>query len=246
MTIAGLGTAVALFAGTAPDGWLPVAGLALVFGPVLCWAGTLVGESDRAPSPAERTDPGFAGYPILAVPVGTALAATAYRVAGEKMAATVVEQGWDGAWFRRAYDYYGNPVGSADNDEGQIFIEPQGICIIGGVGVDDGLAVKALASVRERLAGAHGIVLQHPPYADYRLELGEISSYPPGYKENSSTFCHTNPWMMIAEAIVGNGDGAFDYYKRINPSAREEISDVHRCEPYVYAQTIAGPAAPTG
>jgi cellobiose phosphorylase len=168
-----------------------------------------------------------------------------YRAAAEKMAGTIAEHGWDGAWFRRAYDFYGNVIGSGENDEGQIFIEPQGICVLGGVGVEDGLAVKALDSVAERLATPHGIVLQQPAYSGYRIELGEISSYPPGYKENAGIFCHTNPWIMIAEAMTGNGDRAFDYYRRINPSAREEISEVHRCEPYVYAQMIAGKDAPT-
>lgn len=170
--------------------------------------------------------------------------AAGYEAASEKMAGTIAEHGWDGAWFRRAYDYHGNVVGSGENSEGQIFIEPQGMCIIGRGERDDGLAVRALESVRERLASEHGITLHQPPYSSYHLELGEISSYPPGYKENSSVFCHTNPWVMIAEAIVGNGDNAFDYYKRINPSAREAISDQHRCEPYVYAQMIAGPDAP--
>jgi cellobiose phosphorylase len=70
--------------------------------------------------------------------------------------------------------------------------------------------------------------------------LGEVSSYPPGYKENAGIFCHNNPWIMIAEAIVGRGDRAFEYYKKITPAYREEISEVHRLEPYVYAQMIAG------
>ncbi len=139
----------------------------------------------------------------------------------------------------------GQPVGSNECQEGQIFIEPQGICIMAGLGVEDGNAELALKSVAERLASPHGIVLQQPAYSRYYLHLGEISSYPPGYKENASVFCHTNPWIMIAEAIVGHGDQAHDYYLRINPSAREGISDIHRCEPYVYAQTIAGPDAPT-
>jgi cellobiose phosphorylase len=77
------------------------------------------------------------------------------------------------------------------------------------------------------------------------LHLGEISSYPPGYKENAGIFCHTNPWVMIAEAMVGDGSRAHDYYLRTNPSAREALSEVHRCEPYVYAQMIAGRDAPT-
>ncbi|HEY3547894.1 MAG TPA: hypothetical protein VGK17_17625, partial [Propionicimonas sp.] len=121
----------------------------------------------------------------------------------------------------------------------------QGLMAMAGVGLADGRTHAALASVRERLATPHGIMVQQPAYATYHLELGEITSYPPGYKENGGVFCHTNPWMMIAEAIDGNGDGAFDYYLRINPSAREAISEVHRCEPYVYAQMIAGRDAPT-
>jgi cellobiose phosphorylase len=166
------------------------------------------------------------------------------KVAAE-MEKTVWAAGWDGEWFRRAYDDYGHVLGSKENTEGQIFIEPQGICIMAGLGVENGNAVKALDSVAEHLATPHGIVLQQPAFSQYYLHLGEISSYPPGYKENAGIFCHTNPWIMIAEAMVGRGDKAFDYYKRINPSAREEISELHKCEPYVYAQMIAGKDAPT-
>jgi cellobiose phosphorylase len=168
-----------------------------------------------------------------------------YRQKAVEMDAAVKEHGWDGAWFLRAYDNFGDKVGSSECAEGQIFIEPQGICIMGGMGRDDGRAEQALQSVNERLATQHGIVLQQPAYSKYYLNLGEISSYPPGYKENGGIFCHTNPWIMIAETLVGNGDRAFDYYQRICPSAREAISDVHRSEPYVYAQMIAGRDAAT-
>jgi cellobiose phosphorylase len=161
----------------------------------------------------------------------------------EKMSRTVLEHGWDGDWFLRAYDANGHKVGSHECDEGQVFIEPQGMCTMARIGVDSGHAAKALAAVRKRLATPHGIVLHQPAFTRYYLHLGEISSYPPGYKENGSVFCHTNPWVMIAEAILGSGDRAHDYYTRINPSAREEISEVHGCEPYVYAQMIAGPDA---
>lgn len=157
----------------------------------------------------------------------------------------VLTAGWDGNWFRRAYDDFGDPVGSRENKEGQIFIEPQGVCIMASIGLGDGKAAKALASVEERLSTPHGIILQQPAYSQYYLHLGEISSYPPGYKENAGIFCHTNPWVMIAEAMLGHGDRALDYYLRINPSKREEISELHRCEPYVYAQMIAGRDAPT-
>jgi cellobiose phosphorylase len=162
-----------------------------------------------------------------------------------RMVATIDEHGWDGKWFLRAYDSFGEVVGSQSNPEGKIFAETQGICVMAGIGVADGKAAAALKSVNELLATEHGIMLMHPPFTRYHLELGEITSYPPGYKENGSIFCHANPWIMIAETILGDGESAFDYYKRTNPSARAAISDVHRCEPYVYAQTIAGRDAPT-
>jgi cellobiose phosphorylase len=162
-----------------------------------------------------------------------------------KMEKTVREHGWDGEWFVRAYDDFGHKVGSKECAEGKIFIETQGFCVLAGIGLKDGMAQRALDSVREHLATEHGIVLQQPAYSRYYIELGEISSYPPGYKENAGIFCHNNPWVIIAETRVGNGDAAHDYYRRINPSVRERISEVHRCEPYVYPQMIAGKDAPT-
>jgi cellobiose phosphorylase len=196
---------------------------------------------------------GIRAETLYFVPLGETLAglrgldddACHYRAEAEKMAGVVMEQGWDGEWFRRAYDHSGEAIGSADNEEGQIFVEPQGMCVMSGIGVTNGMAAKALASVAEHLATRHGIMLLQPAYSRYHLELGEISSYPPGYKENGSIFCHVNPWVMIAETMIGDGDAAFGYYSRINPSAREEISDIHRCEPYVYAQMIAGKDAPS-
>ncbi len=171
--------------------------------------------------------------------------ASRFRQHAAEMEAAVDAHGWDGEWFLRAYDDFGDKVGSKECSEGRIFIEPQGFCVMAGIGLRDGRAEKALASVRQHLATPHGIVLQQPAYSRYHLHLGEISSYPPGYKENAGVFCHANPWIMIAEAMLGHGDRAFNYYQRINPSAREPVSDVHRCEPYVYAQMIAGRDAPT-
>jgi len=181
----------------------------------------------------------------IATHSGHADEAPGYLAEAAKMDETVRRHGWDGEWFVRAYDDFGNKVGSAECAEGKIFIEPQGFCVLAGIGLDDGLARRALDSVRKYLATPHGIVLQQPAYSRYYLHLGEISSYPPGYKENAGIFCHNNPWVIIAETMTGNGDAAHDYYSRINPSAREPISDLHRCEPYVYAQMIAGRDAPT-
>ncbi|HET90123.1 MAG TPA: glycosyl transferase [Chloroflexi bacterium] len=176
---------------------------------------------------------------------GLADEAQTYHAAAAQMTAAVAAHGWDGWWFLRAYDDFGHKVGSGKCDEGRIFVEPQGMCVMAGIGQGDGRAETALDAVAEYLATPHGVMLLQPAYSRYYLHLGEISSYPPGYKENGSIFCHTNPWIMIAEAQLGRGDRAHDYYLRINPSAREEISEAHRCEPYVYAQTIAGRDAPT-
>jgi len=168
-----------------------------------------------------------------------------YLAEADKMEQVILRHGWDGAWFVRAYDDFGRPVGSKICEEGKIFIEPQGMCIMAGVGLKDGKARRALASVNQYLATKHGIVLQQPAFSKYYVHLGEISSYPPGYKENAGIFCHNNPWIIIAETMTGNGGRAFDYYTRINPSARENIGEIHRCEPYVFAQMVAGKDAPT-
>jgi len=158
----------------------------------------------------------------------------------EDMRKITLEHGFDGDWFLRAYDHYGEKIGSKENSEGQIFIEPQGICVMAGIGVEEGLAQRALDATEERLGTKHGIVLNNPPYSKYYLNLGEISSYPPGYKENAGIFCHNNPWIMIAETVIGRGDRAFELYAKIAPAYREEISEIHRMEPYVYSQMIAG------
>lgn len=158
----------------------------------------------------------------------------------EKMTAAIEKDGYDGEWFLRAYDAFGNKIGSKECEEGKIFIESQGFCVMAGVGKDNGKALKALDSVQKYLECKYGITLNQPPYSVYHTELGEISSYPPGYKENSGIFCHNNPWIMIAETVMGRGERAFEVYKKITPAYIEDISDIHRTEPYVYAQMIAG------
>lgn len=187
-----------------------------------------------------------AEYAEIAERRGLADVARDARAAVEVMRAAVLSHGWDGRWFLRAYDFEGRPVGTDAHDEGKIWIEPQGFAVMAGIGTrdaDGGLGRTALDSVAEHLATPHGMVLQHPAYTTYQVHLGEVSTYPPGYKENGGIFCHNNPWVIIGETLVGRGERAFDYYRRITPAYREDISDVHRLEPYVYAQMIAGKAA---
>ena len=158
----------------------------------------------------------------------------------DSMVQAVKEHGWDGEWYLRAYDYFGRKVGSKENEEGQIFIESQGWCTMAGIGLEEGMVEKALNSVKERLDCEHGIVLNNPAFTKYVVEYGEISSYPAGYKENAGIFCHNNPWVIIGETVLGRGDYAWEYFRKICPSYTEENSALHKVEPYVYSQMIAG------
>ena len=162
----------------------------------------------------------------------------------EQMEKTVIDAGWDGEWYLRAYDHYKHKIGSKECEDGKIFIEPQGFCVIAEIGKDEGLCLKAMQSVEKYLDTKYGIVLLQPPYHRYHVELGEISSYPPGYKENAGIFCHNNPWISIAETIIGRGNRAWQVYTRTCPAYIEDISEIHRTEPYVYSQMIAGKDAP--
>lgn len=158
----------------------------------------------------------------------------------DKMKDNIVEHGFDGEWFLRAYDDFGRKVGSKENDEGKIFIEPQGFAVMSEIGKDKGYDIKTLDSIDKYLNCKHGLVLNNPAFTKYYIEFGEISTYPAGYKENAGIFCHNNAWIICAEAFVGHGDKAFEYYSKIAPAYLEDISDLHRTEPYVYAQMIAG------
>lgn len=166
------------------------------------------------------------------------------RTEVDSMKESILKDGWDGEWFLRAYDAFSNKVGSKECEEGQIYIEPQGFCVFAGVGLENGYAKKALDSVIEKLDTKYGIMLLQPAYTKYHLELGEVTSYPPGYKENAGIFCHNNPWVSIAETILGRGDRAFEIYQKTCPSYVEDFSEIHRTEPYIYSQMVAGADAP--
>ncbi len=159
----------------------------------------------------------------------------------DSMVKAVKKYGWDGKWFLRAYDFYGNKIGSHENEEGKIFIESNGWCTMAEIGLEEGMVDQALDAVNEHLDCDHGIVLNNPAYTKYYIEYGEISSYPEGYKENAGIFCHNNPWIMIGETVRGRGDRAWEYYKKICPTyVEEKNTHLHKVEPYVYAQMIAG------
>ena len=179
-------------------------------------------------------------YAQLCELLGDGAEAARAREEVQNMYDAILKDGWDGDWFVRAYDAYSHKIGSKECEEGQIYIEPQGFCVLAGVGVEEGLAKKALDSVKERLDTRYGVMILQPAYTRYHLELGEVSSYPPGYKENAGIFCHNNPWVSCAETVIGRGDRAFEIYQKTCPAYVEDISEIHRTEPYVYSQMVAG------
>jgi cellobiose phosphorylase len=160
----------------------------------------------------------------------------------DAMCHAVEQYGWDGEWYLRAYDFYGNKVGSAENKEGKIFIESQGWCAMARIGADKRMPERALDSAAELLDSEHGMVLNYPAYTTYHIELGEQSTYPAGYKENGGIFCHNNPWMIIAQTEAGRGNDAWKLYRKIAPAWIED-QDLHKVEPYVYCQMVAGKEA---
>ena len=184
----------------------------------------------------------FAGpeYVALCKKLGDNAEAARAQAELDKMSDIIMKYGFDGEWFLRAYDDFGKKVGSKECDEGKIFIEPQGFCVMSGLGKAEGKDIKALDSVDKYLNSKYGLVLNNPAFTKYYIQYGEISTYPAGYKENAGVFCHNNAWMICAEAFVGRGDKAYEYYSKIAPAFLEDISDLHKTEPYVYAQMVAG------
>ena len=161
-----------------------------------------------------------------------------------EMKKAVIRHGWDGEWFTRAYDAAGNKIGNSECDEeGKIYVEPQGFCTMAGIGIEEGYAQKALNSVKNILPMTMALNLCSHATQNIIKKLVRLQVIP-GYKENGAVFCHNNPWIGIAHTVLGNGEDAFDVYRRNCPAYLEDISDIHRTEPYVYSQMIAGRAAP--
>lgn len=178
-------------------------------------------------------------YASLLLALGDKQEALWVMSAVQAMEKSITRYGWDGEYYLRAYDFNGQKVGSHENKEGKIFIESQGWCAMAGAGSEKGYPRQALDAVKRYLDTPHGIVLNQPPFTSYDLSLGEITTYPPGYKENAGIFCHNNPWIVIAEALHGDKDRAWEYWRKTAP-AYISNQQLHKVEPYVYCQMIAG------
>ncbi len=161
----------------------------------------------------------------------------------QEMQTAINRAAWDGEWYLRYFDADGSPIGSHANPQGQIFTNAQSWAVISGFAPPE-RAAAALEAVYNRLNTPNGIKLSTPGYNGYDPDKGGVSTYPPGAKENGGIFLHANPWVMIAEALLGNGDRAYEYYRQINPAAKNEKIDEFESEPYVYPQNILGDEHP--
>jgi cellobiose phosphorylase len=162
-----------------------------------------------------------------------------HQAAYDEMKARVENTAWDGRWYRRYYDAEGRPVGSSQNEYGKIYLNGQSWPVISGFAGPE-RAREAMDSVYRELNTKYGIKLSSPGFNGYDPRYGGVTTFPPGAKENGGIFLHPNPWAMIAETILGNGDRAYEYYSQINPAARNEDIEIYECEPYVYGQNVLG------
>ncbi len=166
-----------------------------------------------------------------------------YQKDHRQMKEIVNKYAWDGQWYLRYFEEDGTPLGSHINNEGQIYTNAQSWSVISGFAPKD-KALQALQSVHDKLNTTFGIKLSYPGYQKFDPDKGGVTTYPPGAKENGGIFLHSNPWVMIAETMLGNGNRAFQYYNQINPASKNDIIDRYECEPYCYAQNILGDEHP--
>jgi cellobiose phosphorylase len=166
-----------------------------------------------------------------------------WRAAHSEMKARVEEHAWDGDWYVMYFDHDGTPVGSHTNQYGQIHLNGQSWAVLAGFASPE-RARQAMDSAYKRLNTKYGIKLSTPGYDGYDPRYGGVTTYPPGAKENGGIFLHPNPWAMIAESLLGNGNRAYEYYSQINPAAKNEMIDLYESEPYVYPQNILGDEHP--
>ena len=166
-----------------------------------------------------------------------------FQEKAENIKNTINTTCWDGEWYTRAYTDKGDPVGSKTSSEGIMYLNTQSWAIISNIASFE-RATIILQKVKEKLATPYGVKLLEKPYTQFHPELGGISTFPPGLKENGAIFCHTNPWLVISECLMGNGDQAYEYLINYSPLSKVKIQELHKTEPYIYSQMITGPDHP--
>jgi cellobiose phosphorylase len=141
---------------------------------------------------------------------------------------------WDGKWYIRGFGK--KPIGTRESERAKIFLNVQTWAVISGVARSE-RARAAMDSVKTYLASSEGVKNLWPAFEKYDPAYGLISRYNPGRKENG-IFAHANAWAVIAEAIIGRPEEAYEYYKNIIPMKNNENAEILKTEPYVFCQTI--------
>jgi cellobiose phosphorylase len=170
---------------------------------------------------------------------GDAEAAARWRSWHAEMKKRVNDCAWDGEWWIRYFDADGTPIGTSRAEKARIWINSQTWSVISGFAESD-RARACMDSVFRYLNTERGLKLSAPGYDGFDPTKGGVTTYPPGAKENGGIFLHANPWAIIAECVLGNGDRAWRYYQQINPAARNDDLDSFEVEPYVYPQNVLG------
>lgn len=148
----------------------------------------------------------------------------------------IEKHAWDGDWYLRAYRHDGLKFGSKENKEGSVFLNAQTWAVLSEHAKDE-RAGQILDIVNERLATPYGVMLLDPPYEKTEHSVVKAPLFNKGMKENGAIFCHTQGWAVMAEAMQGNGNRAYAYYRSFLPAAFNDKAEIRETEPYVYAQT---------
>ncbi len=148
--------------------------------------------------------------------------------------------GWDGEWYLMATTDAGLLLGSSANDEGKIFLMPNNWAVISGI-ADRDRVQQAMASVTQYLLKDHGTLLNFPAFTRPRRDVGYVTRYAPGLRENGGVYTHAATWSVWAYAAAGQPELAYEAYRRICPPNRSRDIDAYKAEPYVTPGNIDGP-----
>ena len=182
--------------------------------------------------------------------MGEVAQADEYRNRADEVRRAAETHAWDGAWYRRAFDDEGGPIGSAQDRECQIDSIAQSWAVLSGA-ADPARSRQALTSAATRLIREDDqlVLLLAPPFDQTARDVGYIKAYPPGIRENGGQYTHAGLWLAWAFAELGQGDRAEGLFRMLNPIYHADAPDrsaLYRVEPYVVAADICGLAPHVG
>ncbi len=164
-----------------------------------------------------------------------------YQTVADELRENLEACHWDGEWFLRAFDDQGRKLGTQTEDDAFIYLNTQTWAVIPGLGTDDQRR-QAMAAVDRYLETEFGLANLYPPYDAFNPDIGIISQFVAGHKENGAVFSHATAFHLIARALVGDAEGFYRIYRKSLPCTRDQ--DQYQAEPYVYSQFCAAKPSP--